>query len=453
MPSAEQLKEVERQNRISGVKLIRDQGYTGAGWNVAQLESSTSDHGEECVNRILEIAPGMKVYRAQSTVTIGKNGVTATCKYDGKTYDLEDFIKEYNIKFITKSIGGKPVDEAYSAYLQNLIDNYDIIPVTPAGNEGLDGLTTAFPINVSIVVGAVAISDSGRISVTNYSGRGKIDFAYFPGFGNGTSFCAPAIVGVLGLLFEKYGGRSKDQAKELLKQFCGGKQYNEKVGWGVPIMNDSYKETEVTNHMIRFNNLPVDGPLRITSKYGPRNTGIPGASKFHQGIDLGRDFSKVETNLLSVAAGTVAANYWNKYRGWVVVIQHSGFRTLYQHLKEKSPLGIGTAVKSGDVLGVMGNSSDPDVLSVSTHLHFELIADGKNIDPELYFDLEVEDLTREETLALIKEVLTGANTKPSAWAKESWEKAKADGITDGTNPKGYITREQAAAMIERVLAK
>jgi murein DD-endopeptidase MepM/ murein hydrolase activator NlpD len=129
--------------------------------------------------------------------------------------------------------------------------------------------------------------------------------------------------------------------------------------------------------------LPVE-PLRITSKFGPRNTGIKGASKDHKGIDLGRDKSKAETNILSVAAGTVASNYWNKYRGWVVVIQHSGFRTLYQHLKAQSPLAVGTIVKSGTVLGVMGASSDKSVLKVSEHLHFELIVNGKNEDPEPY---------------------------------------------------------------------
>ena len=64
-------------------------------------------------------------------------------------------------------------------------------------------------------------------------------------------------------------------------------------------------------------------------------------------------------------------------------------------------------------------------------------------------DKVVEDLTKEETLALIKEVLTGAGTEPSTWAKTAWEQAKADGITDGTNPKGYITREQAVTMIQR----
>jgi len=38
---------------------------------------------------------------------------------------------------------------------------------------------------------------------------------------------------------------------------------------------------------------------------------------------------------------------------------------------------------------------------------------------------------------------------PSSWAAEAWEWAKANGITDGTNPRGSITREQTATMLWR----
>ena len=37
----------------------------------------------------------------------------------------------------------------------------------------------------------------------------------------------------------------------------------------------------------------------------------------------------------------------------------------------------------------------------------------------------------------------------SSWAKPSWDKAKALGITDGTNPQGTCTREQVIVMLER----
>lgn len=41
--------------------------------------------------------------------------------------------------------------------------------------------------------------------------------------------------------------------------------------------------------------------------------------------------------------------------------------------------------------------------------------------------------------------------EPSPWAKESWQWAIKNGITDGTNPKGLATREQVVTMIYRAM--
>ena len=38
---------------------------------------------------------------------------------------------------------------------------------------------------------------------------------------------------------------------------------------------------------------------------------------------------------------------------------------------------------------------------------------------------------------------------PSSWAQEAWEWAKKEGITDGTNPQGAISREQVVTMLYR----
>ena len=44
--------------------------------------------------------------------------------------------------------------------------------------------------------------------------------------------------------------------------------------------------------------------------------------------------------------------------------------------------------------------------------------------------------------------VAGSNT-PSSWAKEAWEWGKKQGITDGTNPQGPVTREQVVTMLYR----
>lgn len=49
----------------------------------------------------------------------------------------------------------------------------------------------------------------------------------------------------------------------------------------------------------------------------------------------------------------------------------------------------------------------------------------------------------------IKAALKGADTTVSTSLKEEFEAAKAAGITDGTRPGGYVTREQSAVMAYR----
>lgn len=148
--------------------------------------------------------------------------------------------------------------------------------------------------------------------------------------------------------------------------------------------------------------LPVI-PLRITSKYGNRNTGIKGASTFHKGIDLGGDRSKKETFVHCVDDGKVIQNFWNDYRGWTIVIRHYKYDTLYQHLKEKSPLNVGQEIPSGIVVGVMGNSSNPAKLKTAIHLHFEVHVNGKEVDPEPY----LKDIQEYEMITQTKMEING----------------------------------------------
>ncbi len=53
----------------------------------------------------------------------------------------------------------------------------------------------------------------------------------------------------------------------------------------------------------------------------------------------------------------------------------------------------------------------------------------------------------DEMLKLKEEV---EDNEPSDWAKESWDLCVEKGIFDGTNPKGNLTREQAAVVFDRM---
>lgn len=74
---------------------------------------------------------------------------------------------------------------------------------------------------------------------------------------------------------------------------------------------------------------------------------------------------------------------------------------------------------------------------------------SKAVKSMMPIESEEEDMTESEVRAIVKDMLNGNGDTPSSWAKESWEKAKNNGVTDGTKPQGVTTREQVILMMER----
>jgi N-acetylmuramoyl-L-alanine amidase len=59
------------------------------------------------------------------------------------------------------------------------------------------------------------------------------------------------------------------------------------------------------------------------------------------------------------------------------------------------------------------------------------------------------DMVQSELNALKGVDKVAEQNTPSSWAKEAWEWAIKEGIADGTNPKGAVTREQVVTMLYR----
>lgn len=183
---------------------------------------------------------------------------------------------------------------------------------------------------------------------------------------------------------------------------------------------------------MKFEHLPYEPP-RITSRYGPRKTGIKGASTDHKGIDIGADKAlyKGNTNggpVRAVLPYTVAESYYNAMRGWVVLLDHgridgNRIHTLYQHLKEKG-LPKGKRGQAGQIVGIMGNTG----VGAQLHLHFELRINGTPVDPEPYLK-GVDDMTEAEVMKLIEQSRK-VYKKPAdlpEWAKPTIIKMIKDG--------------------------
>ena len=114
---------------------------------------------------------------------------------------------------------------------------------------------------------------------------------------------------------------------------------------------------------------------RHTSGYGPRNTGIPGASTFHRGHDIAPPVpGQRGVTVHTVGPGRVAAIDTNTYRGRYIRVRHDdGSMTLYQHL-DRVDVGFGQRVTTGQRIGLMGDTG----VGAGVHLHFECYEAGRS---------------------------------------------------------------------------
>lgn len=124
---------------------------------------------------------------------------------------------------------------------------------------------------------------------------------------------------------------------------------------------------------------PLEGNFKINSGFGKRMHPFLKKRKFHSGIDFK---APIGTPVLATADGEVVVSKTNKNGyGKHIIIQHDEeFKTLYSHLS-KLKVKVGEKIKKGDVIGLVGNTGT----SVASHLHYEVIKDGKKVDPEKYF--------------------------------------------------------------------
>ncbi|MCM8855173.1 MAG: M23 family metallopeptidase [Candidatus Thiodiazotropha sp.] len=125
---------------------------------------------------------------------------------------------------------------------------------------------------------------------------------------------------------------------------------------------------------------PTGRPVQkgwISSYFGMRNDPFTGKRTMHKGMDFaGKDGSGV----VAVAAGVVT---WAGDRhgfGKLIEINHGkGYITRYGHNKEIL-VGIGDRIKQGQIIAEMGSTGR----STGPHVHFEVVRNGKTIDPTKY---------------------------------------------------------------------
>lgn len=109
---------------------------------------------------------------------------------------------------------------------------------------------------------------------------------------------------------------------------------------------------------------------RISSYYGTRGGG-------HTGLDIDGEYGD---SVWAAKAGTVVSAGYNGSYGNEVIISHGGsLQTRYAHLQSIS-VSAGDEVEIGQEIGKEGSTGN----STGSHLHFEVLIDGSQVNPLPY---------------------------------------------------------------------
>lgn len=128
---------------------------------------------------------------------------------------------------------------------------------------------------------------------------------------------------------------------------------------------------------------PTPWSARPSSHFGPR------WRRFHYGLDLALPTGEP---IYAAFDGVVRISKYNRSYGNLVIIHHSnGLETYYAHMSQRNVVA-GQQVKSGDVIGLCGNTGR----SRGSHLHFEIRYMGNAINPEHVLDCSTHDLLSDD---------------------------------------------------------
>lgn len=112
----------------------------------------------------------------------------------------------------------------------------------------------------------------------------------------------------------------------------------------------------------------------VTSRFGWRQSPIGWGRDWHPGIDIANSYG---TPIAATADGEVVESGWNGGYGKMIRIDHgNGISTVYGH-NSSNLVGVGTAVKKGDIIAYMGSTG----YSTGPHVHYEVRVNGNAVNP------------------------------------------------------------------------
>lgn len=180
--------------------------------------------------------------------------------------------------------------------------------------------------------------------------------------------------------FKKINGYLKDRGLKELKLENAGGPLDVEITDINEIAALYEKDLFIMEELIRDIPIGRPHPGPQTSSFGYRRNPFGGSAvENHQGVDFkGRVGSAVK----STAQGKVIFSGRKGGYGNCVIIKHrNGFQTLYGHLASIH-VKENDVVQLGQTIGGLGNTGR----STGPHLHYEVIKNGKRINPKDYIN-------------------------------------------------------------------
>ena len=130
----------------------------------------------------------------------------------------------------------------------------------------------------------------------------------------------------------------------------------------------------------------------MTSGFGYRSDPFSGKTKFHRGIDLKTNGSRVYAML----HGTVLLVGHDPLLGVFVKVQHGKYESIYGHLS-RSHVAKGERVLPGTTLGISGSTGK----ATGDHLHLTIKKGKEYVNPVLFIQLISKLSTKEEAITYL----------------------------------------------------